>query len=178
MAIFNQWPWTNFREYNLDWVIRTVKSCQETVASVLEDVSDTISQYFADHIDTTLSVSGDAADAAVVGAQFDSINSSLSTLKTYNIIATETSLGVLTATLTAKTGLTIAETASEMLSELQAGHVIFVNIHETMMVQSYSGYHLGYMIFADDSGTMVSCNSESFHYEITAADGTVSVSGI
>lgn len=77
MAIFNQWPWTNFREYNLDWVIRTVKSCQETVASALEDVSDAVSQYFADHIDTTLSVSGDAADAAAVGGRLATINNTL-----------------------------------------------------------------------------------------------------
>ena len=66
MSIFNQFPWTNFREYNLDWVIRTVQDCKETVDAALADVSNAVAMYFADHIDTTLSVSGDAADAAAV----------------------------------------------------------------------------------------------------------------
>ena len=67
MAIFNQFPWTNFREYNLDWVISTVKDCKETVDAALADVSSAVAMYFVDHIDTTLSVSGDAADAAATG---------------------------------------------------------------------------------------------------------------
>ena len=67
MSIFNQFPWTNFREYNLDWVIRTVQDCKDTVDAALADVSNAVAMYFLDHIDTTLSVSGDAADAAATG---------------------------------------------------------------------------------------------------------------
>ena len=78
MSIFNQFPWTNFREYNLDWVIRTVQDCKETVDAALADVSNAVAMYFADHIDTTLSVSGDAADAAAVGGRLTTINNTLS----------------------------------------------------------------------------------------------------
>ena len=78
MSIFNQFPWTNFREYNLDWVIRTVQDCKETVDAALADVSNAVAMYFADHIDTTLSVSGDAADAAVVGGRLLTLNNSVS----------------------------------------------------------------------------------------------------
>lgn len=74
MSIFNQFPWTNFREYNLDWVINQVKSA-------LENVSDAVSMYFADHIDTTLSVSGDAADAAVTGTRIGANASNISNLQ-------------------------------------------------------------------------------------------------
>ena len=78
MSIFNQFPWTNFREYNLDWVIRTVQDCKETVDAALMDVSNAVAMYFADHIDTTLSVSGDAADAGAVGGRLLTINNTLS----------------------------------------------------------------------------------------------------
>lgn len=40
MSIFNQFPWTNFREYNLDWVIRTVKQCLNDIESTTDDVTD------------------------------------------------------------------------------------------------------------------------------------------
>lgn len=78
MSIFNQFPWTNFREYNLDWVIKTVKECKATVDSALADVSNAVALYFTDHIDTTLTQSGDAADAATVGGRLTTVNNSIS----------------------------------------------------------------------------------------------------
>ena len=81
MSIFNQFPWTNFREYNLDWVIRTVQDCKDTVDAALADVSNAVAMYFADHIDTTLSVSGDAADAAVVGTRITTANNNITNLQ-------------------------------------------------------------------------------------------------
>ena len=51
MSIFNQFPWTNYREYNLDWVIRTV-------TNALADLSSTVATYFSDHVDNTLTVAG------------------------------------------------------------------------------------------------------------------------
>lgn len=73
MAIFGQWPWTNFHEMNLDWVIKTVKEGIQNVQGVVED-------YFAAHVDNTLTVSGDAADAATVGSRLTTINGSLTSL--------------------------------------------------------------------------------------------------
>lgn len=87
MSIFNQWPWTNFNEYNLDWVIKTVKECKQTVEEykqiveeALTNVSDAVAMYFASHIDTTLTQSGKAADAAAVGRKMTNLNSNYTTL--------------------------------------------------------------------------------------------------
>lgn len=77
MSIFNQFPWTNYREYNLDWVIRTVKDCKDTVDAALADVSNAVALYFQDHIDTSLTQSGDAADAATVGSRLTTVNNSI-----------------------------------------------------------------------------------------------------
>ena len=78
MSIFNQFPWTNFREYNLDWVIRTVQDCKDTVDAALADVSNAVATYFADHIDTTLTQAGEAADAAAVGGRLTTLNNTVS----------------------------------------------------------------------------------------------------
>lgn len=77
MSIFNQFPWVNFQNLNLDWCVRTVKDCKETVDAALQDVSNAVAQYFADHIDTTLTQSGEAADAAAVGGRLTTINNTL-----------------------------------------------------------------------------------------------------
>ena len=72
MSIFNQFPWTNFREYNLDWVIRTVKDA-------LENIYDTATQVYADRIDATLSIQGDAADAKKTGDEITSLKNRMTT---------------------------------------------------------------------------------------------------
>jgi len=72
MSIFNQFPWTNFREYNLDWVIRTVQDA-------LENIYDTATQIYADHIDATLSIQGDAADAKKTGDEINSLKGRMTT---------------------------------------------------------------------------------------------------
>ena len=81
MSIFNQFPWTNFREYNLDWVIRTVQDCKDTVDAALADVSNAVATYFAQHIDTTLTQAGDAADAAAVGSRLTTLGNRVTTLE-------------------------------------------------------------------------------------------------
>lgn len=72
MSIFNQFPWTNYREYNLDWVIKTV-------SSALADLSSTVSTYFSDHVDNTLTVTGDAADAKKTGDEITSLKNRMTT---------------------------------------------------------------------------------------------------
>ena len=72
MSIFNQFPWTNFREYNLDWVIRTVKDA-------LENIYDTATQVCADHVDDTLTIQGDAADAKKTGDEITSLKNRMTT---------------------------------------------------------------------------------------------------
>ena len=82
MSIFNQFPWTNFQNLNLDWCIRTVQDCKEIVDAALADVSNAVAMYFTDHIDTTLSVSGKAADAAVTGNRLTTIQNSVPSVDT------------------------------------------------------------------------------------------------
>ena len=72
MSIFNQFPWTNFREYNLDWVIRTVKDA-------LENIYDTALGIYTDHVDDTLTIQGDAADAKKTGDEITSLKNRMTT---------------------------------------------------------------------------------------------------
>ena len=44
MAFFNGWPWANFQEQNLDWIITTLK---KTVAEV-DEINANIEQYVDD----------------------------------------------------------------------------------------------------------------------------------
>lgn len=69
MSIFNQFPYTNVHEMNLDWVIKTVKNA-------LEDVEDVVSQYFADHLDSTLTDPNKAAQAYATGQRIGNLESS------------------------------------------------------------------------------------------------------
>lgn len=69
MSIFNQFPYTNVHEMNLDWVIKTVKNA-------LEDVEDVVSQYFADHLDSSLSDPNKAAQAYATGQRIGNLESS------------------------------------------------------------------------------------------------------
>lgn len=111
MSIFNQFPWTNYREYNLSWVIKTVKDCKDTVDSALADVSNAVATYFADHIDTTLTQSGDAADAAAVGGRFSTVNS--------NISAVQASIPALDVTLSSAQAAAPAATVGNRLATIQ-----------------------------------------------------------
>lgn len=69
MSIFNQFPYTNVHEMNLDWVIKTVKNA-------LENVEDVVSEYFADHLDSTLTDPNKAAQAYATGQRIGNLESS------------------------------------------------------------------------------------------------------
>ena len=60
MSIFNQWPWTNFNEYNLDWVIKKVKYIEDHIEELVIDAT-------SDILDATLTDPTKAAQAKVTG---------------------------------------------------------------------------------------------------------------
>lgn len=126
MAIFNQFPWTNFREYNLDWIISKVKALTSTVddlnttvENALTDVSDAVSDYFTTHIDSSLTRSGDAADAAVVGQRLTTTNNNITSL-TGQVGALNTSVGNLTNSLGLKANAVVID--ADNLTYLQGSY--------------------------------------------------------
>lgn len=60
MSIFNQWPWTNFNDYNLDWVIKKVQSIEDHISELVIDAT-------SDILDATLTDPDKAAQAKVTG---------------------------------------------------------------------------------------------------------------
>lgn len=81
MSVFPSWPWSNFHEMNLDWVLKTVKSCKEAVDSIPSTVTTIVNNYFTAHVDDTLTVAGDAADAKTVGDKFTTDEARISALE-------------------------------------------------------------------------------------------------
>ena len=126
MAIFGQWPWTNYREYNLDWVISKVKTLMgtvddlnTTVENALEDVSDAVSDYFTTHIDTGLTQSGYAADAAAVGQRLTTINNNVTSLSG-QVGGLNTSVGNLTNSMGLKANAVVID--ADNLTYLQGSY--------------------------------------------------------
>lgn len=60
MSVFPSWPWTNFHEYNLDWVIKKVKYIEEHLEEIVVDAT-------SDMLDDTLTNPDKAAQAKVTG---------------------------------------------------------------------------------------------------------------
>lgn len=48
MALFNKFPYTNFNELNLDWIIEQVKSCNDSVEGIPEAISKEVSEQLSD----------------------------------------------------------------------------------------------------------------------------------
>ena len=78
MSVFPSWPWTNFHEENLDWLIKDVKYIREHIEEVVVDAT-------TDMLDSTLTQANKAAQAKAAGdairantAQITNVNNSLS----------------------------------------------------------------------------------------------------
>ena len=191
MSIFNQFPWTNFQNLNLDWCIRTVQDCKETVDAALADVSNAVALYFVDHIDTTLSVSGDAADAATVGGRFTTLNGTINGMalsisglgtrmtnletaapKTYVFELTQSTVPgpVDTIHLRAWTGKTEAETAALLKADVIANTGVIIAMAETTLNETYA-----YEVRYGTSSHKIIFRSPNFRctYDLDTATGTI-----
>lgn len=194
MSVFPSWPWTNFHEYNLDWVIKTVKECKQTVEEAMTDVSNAVATYFADHIDATLTQSGEAADAAIVGGRLNTVQGSLNTLglsvsglgvrmtdletaapKTFVFELTQSAVPgpVDTLHLRAWTGKTEAETAALLKANAIANTGIIIAIKETTLADSYA-YEATY----DTTSHVLNFRSKKYRcsYNLDTATGSVEIS--
>lgn len=60
MSVFPSWPWTNFHEENLDWVIKKVKYIEEHLEEIVVDAT-------TDMLDDTLTNPDKAAQAKAAG---------------------------------------------------------------------------------------------------------------
>jgi hypothetical protein len=109
--VFPSWPWTNLHNDNQDWLIETVKKCEKIVADALADVSDAVAMYFTDHLDTTLTRSGEAADAAAVGNRLGTLSN--------NISSVQASIPDLDVTLTSAQAAAPAATVGSRLANIQ-----------------------------------------------------------
>lgn len=75
MAVFNQWPWTNFNDYNLDWVIKKVKYIEEHIEEIVVDAT-------TDMLDSTLTLTDKAAQAKAAGDAIRANASNITALDT------------------------------------------------------------------------------------------------
>lgn len=60
MSVFPSWPWTNYNNYNLDWVIKKVKYIEEHLEEIVVDAT-------SDMLDDTLTNPDKAAQAKAAG---------------------------------------------------------------------------------------------------------------
>lgn len=60
MAVFPSWPWTNFHEENLDWLIKDVKYIKDHIEEIVVEATE-------DMLDSTLTLADKAAQAKAAG---------------------------------------------------------------------------------------------------------------
>lgn len=152
MSVFPSWPWTNFHEENLDWVIKTVKKCKETVAEALADVSNAVAAYFADHIDTTLTQSDEAADAAAVGNRLTALSGNISNVQTTlsnNILSVQASIPELDVTLSSPQAAAPAATVGSRLTNIQ---------NDITNLQNATSHHTYKITLTESANASVTCS--------------------
>lgn len=74
MSIFSQWPWVSYNEYNLDWVIKKVKSIEDNITQLVIDATSSI-------LDATLTDPTKAAQAKVTGDEIRANASNITNLQ-------------------------------------------------------------------------------------------------
>lgn len=125
--VFPSWPWTNLHNDNQDWLIETVKKCEKTVADALADVSNAVAMYFTDHLDTSLTQSGEAADAAAVGNRLGTLSN--------NITSVQASIPELDVTLSSAQAAAPAATVGNRLASIQSD---ITNLQTYVSVKTYN----------------------------------------
>lgn len=80
MSIFNQWPWTNYNEYNLSWVISKVKYIEDHISQLVIDAT-------SDFLDPTLTDPTKAAQAKVTGDRINQNSGEIVGLKNRMTVA-------------------------------------------------------------------------------------------
>lgn len=179
MSVFPSWPWTNFHEMNLDWVIKTVKECKETVAEALADVNNAVATYFADHLDTSLTQSGKAADAAVTGQRLTNLSSDVSTING-TVGGLSTSVLNLNTEVGKKADAIIidGDNSTYLKGNYTTLHTLLENNHKSVDVWVKSGtvYYKALQVKGGpDDRVIIMCKyaDQRFHYLGCDADNTI-----
>lgn len=140
MSVFPSWPWTDFHKDNQDWLIKTVKECAKTVTDALADVSDAVAMYFTDHLDTTLTQSGEAADAAAVGNRLSTLSG--------NISSVQASIPELDVTLSSAQAAAPAATVGNRLASIQS---------DITNLQTATSHHTYKITLTESANASVTC---------------------
>ena len=68
MSIFNEFPYTNFHEINLDWILKTIKELEKAMADFSikwgEEISENVDQWLTEHPEATTTVQDNSLTTA------------------------------------------------------------------------------------------------------------------
>ena len=182
MSVFPSWPWTNFHEENLSWVIKTlkecketVKECKETVEEALADVSNAVATYFTTHLDTTLTQSGKAADAAAVGQKITNLNSNYTTLNG--------TVGGLTTEVVKKADAIVIDGNNNrfLKGDYATLHALLEDNHKSVDVWVKSGtvyYKALQVTGGPDNRVIIMCKYADNRFHYLGCDATHTITGI
>lgn len=55
MALFNNWPWTKYNDYNLAWLLQKTKSNEKDIEELEKEFNDLLAQKVEEYIQENLS---------------------------------------------------------------------------------------------------------------------------